>query len=318
MSLAEFENKNKLFTLALESHKIPAADSNVALLRHLKDSYLRATISACLNHQRAYKQDKNFPEFLKMAVLPTMVHSLASLPLDIFSLQAWDSAPCDGTYFFKEAGKVESISKMFTPIGSRPNLQMSDLSHIHSEEIIERLMDIACSLTQDMVQHGINKIVHECPQVEMTLGLTEKEVLDDLLLVNEDIREEIGRSANFIIMSTEMARALAESMRTYYDFDSLPINLRSVGVLKNRWKVFISAGFPNLMIMGYRGYHPVDAGIVVQPCNLLHKPKKVNMQRGDQIGYAFNWEGALTLPRKDYFRVIKLKLSKNDLDMDDL
>lgn len=269
------------------------------LVANIDDPYLRSTISACI-HSQGIDQYKDLPDFLKVSAPSIMVNSLMSLPLKIISLQAYDGI----THHFQEAGNPKSIKRNFLSYEYCPSLQINDLSLCSKEQLINSLFEISCAATDDMVNHVIVKIIKTSPKKEI-ISTESEDVINSLITTSEEIHESIGRTANFIIMDIKLARIMQELIRTYYDFDSMFTNMREIGVMKNRWTVFVAAGFGDTMIMGYRGHHPVDAGVVVSPANLFSRPE---MSRGI---CDLHWKGTLSVPRPDYFRVINL--SKKEL-----
>jgi hypothetical protein len=120
-----------------------------------------------------------------------------------------------------------------------------------------------------------------------------------------------------VIMPPICGKALKSKMVTEYDFDSLPINTKYIGVLQNKWIVYISGHLTNKILVGYRGTHYVDAPCIYCPHLLLCNAEKTS----DKKGYGSRSEewmlhrrGRHIVAREDYLACIEVKNKESMLE----
>ncbi len=142
------------------------------------------------------------------------------------------------------------------------------------KELAYQAVELAIALCDNIVKEITTNLI-DCAGSQLHSKLTSVDNLINAIESASDlIKQKIGRPGNFIIIPTFLARYIKSELITEYDFDSLPTNIRRVGHLRNKWSVYMNGYESNLILVGYRGEHPVDVGYIMSPRIMFCDPRK--------------------------------------------
>ena len=279
-------------------------DPNVEAVQGIFDENLKAHVLNIVNKQSHLNKSEIVP-FIKIVSCAGAALATMSLPHEVFSVQSFD----ENLFYFSKAADPTSITaKPQMPMSVRPSMTLSNLVDASEAELGQHLYDLSCVICEDTCINVLKEITQHNKIIKKLN--TDTDLLEAIEEESEEMLSKIGRSSNFVIMPMHFAKVIQNHIKTYYDFEALPINFKPIGVLKNRWKVYITSMIKNKMIIGYRGHHPVDAGLVFSPETFFGNPRKSS--RGIEV----SWMGRMETVRPDYFRTIDVRIPKANKNLD--
>jgi hypothetical protein len=275
-------------------------------LKPIEDDYLRGSIALIIANQTQYNNLHGLPHFVKQMSIPTSVHIVSAIP-PMFGLQVFKGPDTDMHFYFEKAGDVNSMVALPYKPALQPNVIVKNMDDdpLDPENIAYQCVEMAVTMVDDIIRAGVDDMTDNAA-AHITSELYSIEgVLAVIKQASDAVKEAIGRPANFIVLPAGVARYIKSELVTEYDFDALPINIRRVGCLKNKWIVYINAYDPRQILVGYRGTHPADAGYIVSPALHFCEPKKEPPDRIKLHRKSLN-----ALVRNDYFACIELTADK--------
>lgn len=282
------------------------------LLVLTEDAYLRAQIGQVIHNQTEYNQtadNEKMPPSVKQISVPTICHTLMCLPQEIVGVQAIASPDGGPIFYFEKAGDPKSLKSREVKLRVNPVMILKGMGDgIPQDELAYHCYDLATNLTEELTAFAIKemlktadgKLYGEVEQPEDILGMISN--------ASEVVFEKIGRTANFVVLPVGAARIIKEHIAGEYDFDALPMNIRRIGTLKNRWVVYINGLETRKAVVGYRGIHPADAGYIYSPNVMFYDPRKEPAPKDKKVvKHVVNQKFQYQTVRPDYFCSIEFK-----------
>jgi hypothetical protein len=231
------------------------------------------------------------PDVVRQLSVPSIVHTFLTLPHELFGFQAMvANANEEPVYYLEKAGDQNSIKSIIPNIKATQSMVLAGTGKIPSQEIPHHVFELSLSLTDEIVGNSI-KAMNSAADIkrvitvkESTQSAIEKLILASIQEASDDILDKTGRSANFIAMPLMIARILKAHIASEYDFDGLPSNIRRIGFLKNRWVVFINGLEGEKTLVGYRGSHHFDAGMIVAPRLVFYNVQETTKKSKGKMG----------------------------------
>lgn len=267
-------------------------------LKEIKDEYLKLQIGYLIDNQ--INTNSILPKFLQPLAILSTFRTVLSLP-NFFSLQAISLSKFDNYYYFEKAGDEKSIKQSYFQSYQDNILTIEDLSDMDfdPQQLIAGASELSITLADGLSRYNYLKIVNDILVTKYNSSVDS--ILQNIESVSENIKEKIGRSPNFIIMPTSIAKKIEDQLATYFEFDTLPIGILKIGCLKNKLIVYITSYSEDKILIGYRGKHPVDAGLSCCIGSLFYSYNKLPNKKL-KIAKLSN----VSLIRPDYFGCINI------------
>jgi len=305
MNAVELYNQRKKLIAEL-------SDQHNKKLKLIEDEDLRHNVALMILNQANYAATagNNLPNILKNISIPAAQQVLASLP-SFFALQTCVGPDQDVFYHFDKAGVMESMKAVPYNLTSAPSIMIknADLSGYSAQEIAYQCLEIAVTMADDIVRFSVEQMMDNAEhQISMELK-SNSGIIDSISAASDVIKDKIGRPANFVILPVGLAKSVKSEIATEYDFDTLPIKIKRIGVIRNKWVTYLNGYEANSILVGYRGSHPVDAGYIYTPNLLFYDPKKEGAGTLKER-YIVSRRGRHHIPKPDYFACIEFTADK--------
>lgn len=242
------------------------------------DPHMRNTLAIILNQQDISNkhvggQSYHMPNYIKKLSLSSTLRTLLMLP-NIISIQA---GTIGKIFRFGKAGSIDSLFSRQSLLKIMPVLHIQDLGDDFQYDEKNLEMD-SHELSLNIVDTLARGIINE-----MAIGaktqLSLKEITIDAILagittINDGIKNKIGKNGTFVVLPLPIAKILKDEIAPEHSFDIPNTDIRRIGLLKNKWIVYVN-NYPTIdIVMGYQGTHPLDSGYIYHINSMFHNSKK--------------------------------------------
>lgn len=268
------------------------------------DPHLKNTFAIILNQQDTSNKSVGLPSYtlpsyVKKLSLVATLRTLLTLP-NIISVQAGHVGKI---YRFGKAGNVDSLFSKQSLLKIMPILHMQDLGEDFKYD--EKHLDMdshELSLNiSDTLARGIIKEMAQAAKTQLSLNdISIDAMIAGITSLSDGIKNRIGKAGTFVVLPLPIAKILRDEIVPEHSFDVPQTDIRRIGLLRNKWIVYINS-YPGIdIVMGYQGTHPLDSGYIYHLNGMFYNHKKelgklVVSQNSNLYVSDGNFYGRLTL-----------------------
>lgn len=242
------------------------------------DPHMKNTFAIILGQQDSSNKNVggtsySMPSYLKKLSLVATLRTLLTLP-NIISIQA---GTVGKIFRFGKPGKIDSLFSRQSLLKIMPILHMQDLGDDFNYD--EKNLDMdshELSLNiADTIARGVIKEMAQAAKTHLSLNnITIDSMIAGITSLNDGIKNKIGTGGTFIVLPLPIAKILKDEIVPEHSFDTPQTDIRRIGLLRNKWIVYINS-YPTIdIVMGYQGTHPLDSGYIYHLNGMFHSHKK--------------------------------------------
>lgn len=258
--------------------------ASTGLLSGIDDQNIAKQVAILMENQRRINgnQDKWTPPFLRTSI-PVIRRVFGSfIPNEIISVQTM-IAPASLYYWIDKwgnvkSGEIASRTRNYKTYSIEEYLKDKTIQENSLDAEADCCVSISNDLRDEITREILNDLRHHAG-VKLAHQWKNREIFLDYLKISSSlIGRKVGKSANWIVISWDLAQELQEVIDVTYDSDKInpEQNVFLFGIL-DKMKVFVDGECPSEKILiGYRGSKLEDAGYFYCPYVLLSEVETEN------------------------------------------